>query len=47
MNESLELPAGPENDGFDTDKQEYICDAKDHIAYRFEIKKQIGKGSFG
>ena len=35
------------NFGFDTDKNEYIAYQKDHIAYRYEIKKQIGKGSFG
>jgi len=40
-------PDGPENGGFDNDKGEYICDVHDHIAYRFEIQKRIGKGSFG
>jgi dual specificity tyrosine-phosphorylation-regulated kinase 2/3/4 len=43
----LVTPDGPENGGFDNEKGEYICDAKDHISYRFEIKKNIGKGSFG
>lgn len=43
----MDSPGGPENNGFDNDQQEYICDAKDHIAFRFEVKKQIGKGSFG
>jgi dual specificity tyrosine-phosphorylation-regulated kinase 2/3/4 len=43
----LTTPDGPENGGFDNDKGEYICDVHDHIAYRFEINKRIGKGSFG
>lgn len=42
-------PIGTEanNFGYDNDKQEYLCQTKDHIQYRYEIKKQIGKGSFG
>lgn len=43
----LSTPDGPENGGFDNEKGEYNCEAKDHISYRFEIKKNIGKGSFG
>jgi len=43
----LKTPDGPENGGFDNDKGEYICQEKDHIAYRYEIQKGIGKGSFG
>ena len=43
----LATPDGPENGGFDNDKGEYICDVHDHIAYRFEVQKRIGKGSFG
>ena len=35
------------NNGFDNDRAEYICDNKDHVAYRYEVKKQIGSGSFG
>lgn len=46
-NKSLQTPDGPENGGFDNDKGEYICDVHDHIAFRFEINKRIGKGSFG
>jgi len=46
-NKVLSTPDGPENGGFDNDKGEYICDMHDHIAYRFEINKRIGKGSFG
>jgi len=44
---ALQTPDGPENGGFDNDKGEYICEVRDHISYRFEIKKNIGKGSFG
>lgn len=40
-------PDGPENNGFDNDKNEYICEVNDHLAYRYEIVKRIGKGSFG
>lgn len=43
----LTTPDGPENGGFDNDKGEYICDVHDHIAYRYEVQKRIGKGSFG
>jgi dual specificity tyrosine-phosphorylation-regulated kinase 2/3/4 len=43
----LSTPDGPENGGFDNDKGEYNVDVKDHIAYRFELQKHIGKGSFG
>lgn len=45
--QTLRTPDGPENGGFDNDKGEYICEAKDHIAYRYEVQKPIGKGSFG
>lgn len=40
-------PDGVENNGFDNDKGEYICDIHDHISYRFEIASRCGKGSFG
>lgn len=40
-------PDGPENLGFDNDKGEYLCEVHDQIAYRFEVQKRIGKGSFG
>lgn len=43
----IPLPDGPENNGFDNDKNEYICEVNDHLAYRYEIVKRIGKGSFG
>jgi len=28
---------GPENNGFDNDRSEYICEAKDQVAYRYEV----------
>jgi len=37
---------GP-NFGYDDDKGRYKCVKSDHIAYRFEILKGLGKGSFG
>ena len=40
-------PDGVENNGFDNDKNEYITDEGEHIAYRFEITSRLGKGSFG
>ena len=40
-------PDGVDNNGFDNDKAEYICDEKDQISYRFEVVKRLGKGSFG
>mmetsp|Transcript_12905 Transcript_12905/g.12798 ORF Transcript_12905/g.12798 Transcript_12905/m.12798 type:complete len:181 (-) Transcript_12905:908-1450(-) len=42
-----QTPDGVDNNGFDNDKGEYICELNDHIAYRFEIVKKLGKGSFG
>lgn len=35
------------NHGFDTDDQEYVVRYNDHIDYRYEIVKKLGKGSFG
>lgn len=35
------------NDGFDDAQGSYIHVAHDHIAYRYEMLKMIGKGSFG
>ena len=50
-----QLPGGVEwgkvneatNNGFDTDQQEYCVRYNDHIGYRYEIVKKLGKGSFG
>ncbi len=33
--------------GFDDDNGSYVKVLHDHIAYRYEIKEVIGKGSFG
>jgi dual specificity tyrosine-phosphorylation-regulated kinase 2/3/4 len=43
------LDNGPNvyNFGFDTEQQEYIIVPNEHVAYRFEIVKKLGKGSFG
>lgn len=35
------------NNGFDTDCNEYISRIKEHFAYRYEVDKKVGKGSFG
>lgn len=35
------------NHGFDTDQQEYAVRLNEHIGYRYEIVKKLGKGSFG
>ena len=43
----IQTPNDSNNYGFDNDRNEYVCSPKDHIAYRYEIKRQIGKGSFG
>uniref|UniRef100_A0A158P6J8 Dual specificity tyrosine-phosphorylation-regulated kinase mbk-2 n=1 Tax=Angiostrongylus cantonensis TaxID=6313 RepID=A0A158P6J8_ANGCA len=38
---------GPNNCGYDDENGSYQLVAHDHIAYRYEILKVIGKGSFG
>jgi len=38
---------GPNNCGYDDEQGSYIHIPHDHIAYRYEILKVIGKGSFG
>lgn len=35
------------NNGFDSDQQEYIVRYNEHIAFRYEVVKKLGKGSFG
>jgi dual specificity tyrosine-phosphorylation-regulated kinase 2/3/4 len=35
------------NEGFDTDNGDYLYEMHEHIAYRYEIVKKLGKGSFG
>ena len=36
-----------DNNGFDTDQQEYIVRYNEHLGYRYEVVKKLGKGSFG
>lgn len=38
---------GPNNDGFDTEDGAYLATPHDHIAYRYEVIRVLGKGSFG
>lgn len=38
---------GPSNGGYDDDQGSYIHVPHDHLAYRYEVLKIIGKGSFG
>jgi len=38
---------GANNGGYDDDQGSYIQVPHDHIAYRYEVLKVIGKGSFG
>ncbi|XP_002739316.2 dual specificity tyrosine-phosphorylation-regulated kinase 2-like [Saccoglossus kowalevskii] len=38
---------GPNNCGYDDDQGSYLHVPHDHIAYRYEVLKVIGKGSFG
>lgn len=40
-------PKGGFNDGYDNENGEYLWRKGDHISFRFEIKRQLGKGSFG
>lgn len=40
-------PKGNFNDGYDNENGEYLWRKGDHVSFRFEIKRQLGKGSFG
>jgi dual specificity tyrosine-phosphorylation-regulated kinase 2/3/4 len=37
----------PYNSGFDDDKGRYKCVRHDHLGYRYEVLRGLGKGSFG
>lgn len=39
--------AKPNNFGYDDDKGRYKCVKHDHLGYRYEIMRGLGKGSFG
>ena len=41
------VPGGANNCGFDDESGSYQVVAHDHVAYRYEILKVLGKGSFG
>lgn len=41
------VPGAPNNNGYDDDQGSYIHVCHDHISYRYELLKVIGKGSFG
>jgi dual specificity tyrosine-phosphorylation-regulated kinase 2/3/4 len=41
------LPGTPQNNGYDDDSGGYQMVPHDHVAYRFEVMKVLGKGSFG
>jgi len=41
------IPGGAQNCGYDDEAGSYQMVAHDHIVYRFEILKVLGKGSFG
>ncbi|CAH2277825.1 dual specificity tyrosine-phosphorylation-regulated kinase 2 isoform X1 [Pelobates cultripes] len=38
---------GPNNGGYDDEQGSYVQVPHDHVAYRYEVLKVIGKGSFG
>lgn len=42
------VPSKPErNYGYDDERGDYIVNMRDHLAYRYEITKVLGRGSFG
>ena len=41
------IPGGPKNGGYDDDQGSYQMVVHDHVAYRYEVLKVLGKGSFG
>ena len=36
-----------DNNGFDSDQQEYVVRYNEHLGFRYEVVKKLGKGSFG
>lgn len=47
LNGGAEDPTGSHNNGYDNEQGEYLFVNHDHIAYRYEIMRKLGKGSFG
>lgn len=46
--QGLKDPSGVTNNGYDNDNGDYMfTDLHEHIGYRFEIIKKLGKGAFG
>jgi dual specificity tyrosine-phosphorylation-regulated kinase 2/3/4 len=43
----VSIAGGANNSNFDDENGSYILVPHDHVAYRYEILKVIGKGSFG
>ena len=41
------IVGGPKNNGYDDEQGSYLHIPHDHIVYRYEVLKVIGKGSFG
>jgi dual specificity tyrosine-phosphorylation-regulated kinase 2/3/4 len=41
------LVKGEENQGFDTAGKELIVHSGDHLGYRYEVLRELGRGSFG
>ena len=41
------IVGGPNNNGYDDEQGSYLHIPHDHIVYRYEVLKVIGKGSFG
>lgn len=42
-----DVAQGENNDGFDDSHNSYVIVPHGHVAYRYEILKSLGKGSFG
>jgi len=38
---------GANNNGYDDDQGSYVHVPHDHVAYRYEVLRMLGKGSFG
>ena len=41
------VPNETTNNGFDSECNEYISRLNEHVIYRYEVTKKLGKGSFG